>query len=77
MKIQKAIEIKTTFKKSFGTSIDDIPELNQFVKDINEWIRNNHYTSGRIYLECYHKYIIYQLHTLENTVVKVSNKFTL
>lgn len=71
LRVEKAIEIKSNFLKLLNKSMDEIVELDNFSRDINDWVENNDYSNGNIYITCLNKYIIYQLDALEHTVVKV------
>jgi hypothetical protein len=74
LKIQKALEIKKNFKKIFRQNMNEFPELRELETYINKWIKDNNYYSGNIYIKSINKYIIYQLNSLEHTVIKITDK---
>jgi len=74
LKIQKALEIKKNFKKIFRQNMNDFNELKELEIYINDWIKNDKYYSGNVYIKYFNKYIIYQLNSLENTVIKITDK---
>lgn len=73
LKIQKAIEIKTNFKKIFKQNMNKFCELEKLELHINNWIKYDTFISGNIYLKNFNKYIIYQLNTLDQTVIKITD----
>jgi hypothetical protein len=74
LKIQKALEIKKNFKKIFKQSMNEFLELKEFEIILNNWIKNDTYYSGNVYIKSFNKYIIYQLNSLEHTVIKITDK---
>jgi hypothetical protein len=74
LRVEKAVEIKSNFKKLLKKSMNEISELEPFVNDINEWVRYNSYASGNVYVKCLDKYVVYQLNEIDHTVVKVTDK---
>lgn len=74
IRIEKAIEIKKNFKRLLKQNMDDVPELQPFCKAINEWVRDNKYASGNVYVKSLNKYVIYQLDAPEHTAVKVTEE---
>jgi hypothetical protein len=74
LKIQKALEIKKNFKKIFKQNMNEFNDLKELEIYINDWIKNDKYYSGNVYIKSFNKYIIYQLNSLENTVIKITDK---
>jgi uncharacterized FlaG/YvyC family protein len=74
LKIQKALEIKKNFKKIFRQNMNEFSELRELEIYINKWIKDDSHYSGNIYIKSINKYIIYQLNSLEHTVIKITDK---
>ena len=74
LKLQKALEIKKNFKKIFRQNMNEFPELVELEMYINNWIKTDKYYSGNIYIKSVNKYIIYQLDSLDHTVIKITDK---
>jgi hypothetical protein len=74
LKLQKALEIKKNFKKIFRQNMNEFNELKELEININDWIKNDKYYSGNLYIKSFNKYIIYQLNSLEHTVIKITDK---
>jgi hypothetical protein len=73
-RLQKALEIKKNFKKIFRQNMNEFPELIELETNINNWIKDDSFYSGNIYIKSFDKYIIYQLNSLEHTVIKITDK---
>ena len=74
LKIQKALEIKKNFKKIFKQNMNEFTEVKELEINLNNWIKNDTYYSGNVYIKSFNKYIIYQLNSLEHTVIKITDK---
>jgi hypothetical protein len=74
LRLQKALEIKKNFKKIFRQNMNEFPELIELETNINNWIKDDSFYSGNIYIKSFDKYIIYQLNSLEHTVIKITDK---
>jgi hypothetical protein len=74
LKLQKALEIKKNFKKIFRQNMNEFNDLKELEININDWIKNDKYYSGNVYIKSFNKYIIYQLNSLEHTVIKITDK---
>jgi hypothetical protein len=46
LRIEKAIEMRTNFKKHFGVELNE-----EFRKRLNDWVKDNKYSSGNFYCE--------------------------
>jgi hypothetical protein len=74
LKLQRCLEIKKNFKKIFRQNMNSFPELIELETNMNNWIKDDSYYSGNVYIKSFDKYIIYQLNSLEHTVIKITDK---